>query len=230
MKHRTLLAFCSLTLGASLLAACGGRYQTVREVEDDAPGGAGGMGSVGRAGSVAVNAGATSRAGATSSAGAGSGGTCANIRCNVESCPAGTMLQVSPGQCCPSCLPCRCPALACPSNMHPETFAGNCCPVCVDDDGPACQRGRDAYAVQRESIVNKYSYGCASDLECTTVAPLNSCEKGCSYASVWYGGADSFESNLYNLANMYCSDCKRGPTPPCVPPMKARCINGQCTQ
>ncbi|HEY3254951.1 MAG TPA: hypothetical protein VGJ91_13420 [Polyangiaceae bacterium] len=88
--------------------------------------------------------------------------------------------------------------------------------------------GRQAYAQQREAILNKYRYGCSSAAECVVLAPVNLCEQGCSYAAVWYGVADSFDSNLSNAAAMYCSSCKQGPTPPCTPPPMPGCINGQC--
>jgi len=88
--------------------------------------------------------------------------------------------------------------------------------------------GIQAYAAYRDALLNKYQFGCASDKECVNVAPLNSCEQGCSYAAVWYGAADSYDTNLSNAADMFCSSCKQGPIPPCAPPPIALCIDAQC--
>lgn len=246
MHSRRSTALSALALGASLFAACGGRYQTQREIDDDT------VSSAGRAGSApsrggANNAGAptgagatagmaatsggglTSFAGATSSAGASSGGACGLVDCAAPACPAGTMPVIPPGACCASCTSCGlCPAFECAPGFHFEMLAGNCCPTCVADADALCRKGQQAYAVQRANMLSKYQFGCASDNECVTVAPANACEQGCGYATVWYGVADSFESNLLNAAVMYCSSCKLGPIPPCVPPPSPRCISGSC--
>ena len=213
----------------------------MREVDDDTGGGAGAPGAVGggstvsHAGSVNVGAsGANSSSAGSSSAGSsmggGGGGACNNVKCASVTCPAGSMPIVQPGACCAtSCSGCGgCPKISCPSGTHSEVFPGNCCPVCVDDAGIACEMGLQAYAAQREAILNKYQYGCSNASECVAIAPLNRCEQGCTYAAVWYGVADSFGSNLSNAADTYCSSCKQGPVPPCVAPPKPHCINGQC--
>ena len=227
MKHPLSTALSALGLGTCLLAACGGRFQTLREVDDDALSGSSGASNAGRGGSASARAGASS-AGAPSSAGAGGSANCATVKCAVPVCPGGTAPQLLAGACCATCAPCPCLAIDCPAGTHAETLAGNCCPTCIDDSGPACTMGLQAYAAQREAILHKYRYGCASASECTIIAPVNLCEHGCSYAAVFYGVADSFDSNLSNAAGMYCSSCKQGPIPPCDPPPKAYCFDGQC--
>lgn len=239
-------ALCALTLGASLLAACGGRYQTVREVLDD-PAGAGsssgGATSTGRGGSAPSGNAGSSSAGSshagspnaaagsvgTGSAGSGGGGACSTVKCGVVLCPGGLTPVIAPGQCCATSCGSTCPpCVQCPAGTHAESLPGVCCGSCVDDRDVACKKGQEAYAVDREAILTKYRYGCASSQECVTLAPSNSCEQGCSYAAVWYGVADSLESNLSHSADTYCTSCKQGPIPPCEPPPMVGCINGSC--
>ena len=228
--------------GACLLVACGGRYQTLREVEDDPVSGVSGAASAGRGSAGSSRAGAssggltgvggTSAAGAPSSAGAGGAKlNCAGVKCASIACPPGSAPRFEPGACCAtSCTGCSssCPAIECAPGHHFERIAGNCCPVCVDDGGAACQKGRQEYAVQREAILNKYQFGCASNSECVVLAPVNLCERGCSAVAVWYGASDSFDSNLSNAADTYCSSCQVGPTPPCDPPYLVECVLGVC--
>ena len=248
MKHRPLFAsnaLCALGFSAWLLAACGGRFQTIREVEDDDAGGASSAGapSVGRAGSASSRAGASSggassagassagaSSGGASSGGSGSGGQCSTVKCATPMCPPGSTPVTQPGFCCATCSSnCPpCPDIACAPGSHFETLPGNCCPICVEDGEATCKNGRAEYAVLRDVILNKYTVGCAADSECVVIAPRNLCEQGCSYASVWYGVADSFESNLSNAADMYCGSCKPGPIPACAPPPSPHCINAQC--
>jgi hypothetical protein len=120
--------------------------------------------------------------------------------------------------------------LKCPPGTHTEAPASDCCPSCVSDADAFCKKGLQAYAEQRDALLNKYQYGCASNSECVVVAPVNSCEQGCSYAAVWYGVSDSLESNLSNAADMYCSSCKQGPIPPCAAPPTPVCSNGRCSR
>lgn len=240
-----------------LLGACGGRYQTI--VEDDAASGrsSGGGPSAGRGGSVSSLAGSgvggsgiagsasagasiggtsmggASSAGASSSAGSGGGTDCRMMKCsNPTKCLGGQEPIPVPGQCCVTkCSACPlCPSLNCPAGYHLETAASDCCPHCAPDNNVGfCQKGQQEYALQREQMVEKYSYGCASSSECVMVAPVNACEQGCSYAAVWYGISDSFEANLLNLADMNCSTCMKMPIPPCAPPSAPSCVNGRCT-
>jgi len=239
MKHRlslALTALCALGFAATLLAACGGRALTTREADDDT--GGGGAPGAGRGGSAVSHAGASSAgasgagassAGASNTGGSGAG-NCSNVKCASIACPAGSMPIIQPGACCATaCSVCAvCPKIACPSGTHYAQLPDNCCPVCIDDGGAACEMGRQAYATERQAILTKYEYGCSNASECVVSAPVNLCEQGCSYAAVWYGVADSFESNLSNAADMYCSNCKQGPIPPCAAPPKPHCINGQC--
>jgi hypothetical protein len=248
MKHRSLLAqtaLAALGLGVLLLAACGGRYQITRDVEDDTVSGGSSSGGASSPGGSAPSHAGSSSAGSpsagsssagsssagASSAGSGAGGDCINVKCaSVPKCLGGTTPVIQPGQCCPtSCSICPpCPMVGCPAGTHLETAASDCCPSCVSDADAFCRKGQQAYAMQREEILNKYRYGCASNSECVTLAPVNLCEQGCSYAAVWYGVADSFESNLSNAADTYCGGCKLGPIPPCVPPPAPICFDGQC--
>ena len=248
MNHRfgfASSALCALALGASLLAACGGRFQSVHEVDDDTVSGTSGASSAGRAGSTSAHAGSSSvgtsgstSAGASgstsvggSSAGASAGGGCNNIKCAAPACPINTMPALQPGACCATCVstcPAECPKIKCTAGAHLETLPGGCCPVCVDDGAAACQMGQQAYAAYRDALLTKYQFGCASNSECVNIAPVNLCEQGCSYAAVWYGISDSFDTNLSNSADMYCSSCKQGPVPPCAPPPIAICVGGQC--
>ena len=254
MKSRfslTQTTLCAFALASLSVAACGGRYQTGREVFDDAAGSGGSAPSAGRGGSVSSSAGSsmggagiagsssggtssggTSSAGAASSGGGG-GGNCIFGKCtNPVKCLGGQDVVVEPGQCCPTrCGACpHCPMLTCPAGYHLETAASDCCPHCSPDGNVGfCEKGKQEYAVLRKEFLNKYSYGCASSSECAVIAPVNSCEQGCSYAVVWYGVADSFEANLSNAAAANCSSCMQGPIPPCVPPPMPRCVNGQCS-
>ncbi|HYP76552.1 MAG TPA: hypothetical protein VER12_11375 [Polyangiaceae bacterium] len=260
MKYQTFLAskaLAALGLGALLLAACGGRYQTVRELEENGGSSSGGVPSASVGGSASVRAGSSSAgfgagsssagsgagsssagsssagsssAGASSSGSGGSSG-CTNLKCASLKCLGGATPLTLPGQCCPTmCSTCSpCPGLRCPVGTHAETAVGDCCPSCVSDADLNCKKGLQAYSMQRDAILNKYSYGCASDSECELIAPKNLCEQGCSYAAVWYGVADSLESNLSNAADMYCSGCKQGPVPPCVAPAVSVCVNNQCS-
>jgi hypothetical protein len=246
MKHRsslTVTALCALGLSALLLEACGGRVQTLRELEEDPESGGrstSSAGATGRAGAPSnggapSSAGAASGVGATSSGGASSaggasGGGCSR-ECATPACPPGSFPAFEPGACCAICVSnCggACPLIKCAAGTRPETPPGSCCPICVDDGNAACRMGRTAYASQRETLLTKYSYGCASASECVVIAPVNSCESGCSYAAVWYGIADSFQSNLSNMAHKFCETCQGMPEPPCAPPLAPRCIGGQC--
>lgn len=237
--------FCAFAVAMLSAAACGGRYQTFGEVVDDAAGRGGSSSNAGRGGSVSSSAGSSaggtangvggSNSGGTSSAGssaAGSGGVdCRLAKCVPLTCLNGQQALTEPGQCCPSrCSGCPvCKVTPCPTGSHFETVASDCCGQCVPDaNAGACAQGRQAYAKQRQAMAEKYSYGCASSSECVTVAPVNSCEQGCAYATVWYGIADSFESNLSNLAAMTCSSCMQGPIPPCAAPKPPVCINARC--
>ncbi len=110
MKHRSSIALstlCALGLGASLLAACGGRYQVLREVEDDpASGGSSSGGTSSTGGSAPLRAGWSS--GGSSSAGSGNAGSsnvgaagssnCMNVRCALPKCLAGATPVTQPGQ------------------------------------------------------------------------------------------------------------------------------------
>jgi len=207
MQHRASLAkgaLCALAL-ASLLAACGGRFQPTPDPDD-----------LGSGGSPAAGAGASSAGSGNALAGrVGAGGV------GAGGAGSGRAGSGSAGAGCPPCL-----AIGCGIGSHAETLAGNCCPTCVDDADAQCKKGQQAYLVQRDSFLQKYRAGCASSAECVIVAPLNRCER-CSYASVWYGAADSLESNLSNSADMYCSSCKLGPIP-CPPPPAPECIKGVC--
>jgi len=245
MKHRlsfALLAVCALAFGATLLSACGGRFQTVREVFDDEGGSSSGgnaNSNAGRGGALSSRAGSNSAgwsngatsSGASSSGGAstGSGGSCAQLKCAFPSCPAGSAPVIPPGGCCPVCQSAcpPCPAIMCPAGSHAQVLDG-CCPVCIVDDPAVCMNGQRAYASFRNELLNKYQYGCASDAECTVIAPVNRCENGCGFTAVWYGASDSFDSNLSNAADMYCSTCAQGPIPPCAPPSPVGCVGGQC--
>jgi len=187
MNHQLRLRLRLSAFGFSvlLLIACGGRYQTLREVADEADagrgnGGSGALGSHGGTGGAAGAAGSGANGGSAGSAG------------------------------------------------HSAGVAGSNAGGASTGDSPACTMGRQAYAQQRELFVSKYSGGCATSKECVIVTPVNSCESGCGYESVWYGAADSFEANLSSVASKYCYDCKRGPTPPCVPPPEPACIAGYC--
>src|SRR6478752_7496970 len=259
MKHRFSLVQIALGMSGFttlLLGACGGRYQTLREFDDAASGssnggsapsagrggsassGAGGGGIAGSvsagASSGASSAGASSAAGASSSAGSGGGNGCLFVKCAMPAkCLGGQEALTEPGQCCPTkCSACPpCPMLNCPAGYHLETAASDCCPHCAANDNVGfCQKGQQEYAVQREAMVEKYSYGCASSSECVLVTPVNACEQGCSYAAVWYALTDSLESNLSNLADANCSSCMKMPIPPCAPPKAPVCFNGRCTQ
>ncbi len=234
MKPRASLAqtaLCALALAVSLLAACGGRYQTIRELEDDP-----GAPSAGRGGAVPSSAGSSSAgssnvAGSVGVGGVGSGGAgpCDNVKCGTIACPAGSAPVFAPGACCATSCSSTCPPCGkCPSGTHPENVSGSCCGTCVDDADALCKKGQQAYRAQRDAYLSKYQLGCASDQECVTLAPVNLCEQGCSYQTVWYGAADALDSNLSNAADMYCANCKQGPIPPCVPPPRAICYNGAC--
>jgi len=223
MKHRlsfALSAACVLAFNATLLSACGGRFQTVREVADDDSSG-------GRAGSGAGAIGGGGGGGGASNAGAG--GNCPQLKCAYPNCPMGSTPIIPAGGCCPvcpsTCPPC--PAVMCPAGSHAQLF-DDCCPVCVLDDTAACMKGQQAYASVRNELLNKYRYGCSNASECTVIGPINQCENGCAYTAVWYGASDSFVSNLLNAADTYCSTCKQGPTPPCAPPSPPVCIEGRC--
>jgi hypothetical protein len=237
-------AFCAFGL-AALLGACGGRVQTTRQFDDDTAG-SGGAPSAGRGGSVQGRAGAStggtgiggsrsvgaSGGGTSSSAGSGGGDGCRFAKCLPLKCLGGQQPLTEPGQCCPTqCSACPpCPMLQCPTGYHNEVAAGDCCPHCAPDmTMDACVKGQQEYRKVREQMAEKYSYGCASDSECVIVAPATACEF-CSYAAIWYGLTDSFESNLSNLAAMQCSTCPVVPIPPCVPlPVAASCKSGRCS-
>ena len=252
MKHRISLArtaFCVFGLAGLFSVACGGRYRTLREVEDDSVGGSGSPPSAGRGGAVSsragsgpgvagsssggTNSGGSSSIGGTSSGGGG-GSNCMFVKCTSPlKCLAGQEMITEPGQCCPTkCGACPlCPMLKCSAGYHLETVAGDCCPHCsADDNAVLCEKGQQEYAKFREEILNKYRYGCASNSECVVIAPANSCEQGCGYAVVWYGVADSLEPNLSNAAEGYCSSCAPGPIPPCPAPPMPKCVNGSCSQ
>ena len=121
-----------------------------------------------------------------------------------------------------------CTDIGCAFSSHLEIQAGACCPVCVPNPGFACAAGQQSYAMDRQNMLLKYSYGCASSAECTVVAPSNRCEQGCQAAAVWYGEADSFTQNLSSSADMYCANCPPMPAEPCLAPHQAYCVNGQC--
>ena len=249
-----LCAFAVATLSFGSLGACGGRYQTIREVIDDAEGSGGSAPSAGRGGSLVSRAGSSAvgaggagiagtssggtssggtSGGGTTSAGGGGGGSCIFVKCaSPVKCLGGQEPLTEPGQCCPTkCSLCPlCPMLKCPAGYHLETATSDCCPHCSPDGSLSlCENGKQAYAKLRAEFLNKYSYGCASNSECAIIAPVNMCEQGCSYSAVWYGVADSFETNLANAAAANCSSCTQGPIPPCVPPPTPQCINGQCS-
>jgi len=248
MNHRFSFvssALCALALGASLVAACGGRFQAVHEVDDDTGSGGSDASSAGRAGAPSAHAGSSSvgtsgstsvgvsgsSSGGVSSAGSSGASGCNNVKCAAPACPVNTAPAVQPGMCCPICVstcPKVCPTFKCGAGSHVETLPGSCCPTCVDDGAAACQMGQQAYAAYRDALLTKYQFGCASNSECVNIAPVNLCEQGCSYAAVWYGISDSFDTNLSNSAGMYCSSCKQGPVPPCAPPPNAICVGGQC--
>jgi hypothetical protein len=236
-----MTALCAFGLGALLLEACGGRVQTLREVEQETESGGGaasaGRGSGPSSGGTTSGAGATSfggttsGAGATSFGGAASGGACSTVKCAALACAPGSSPVFKPGACCAVCTvncPGACPLIECGAGTRAQTLPGSCCPTCVADGAAACKMGLSAYASQREAILDKYRYGCASASECAVIAPVNLCDSGCSYAAVWYGVADSFESNLSNAADMFCASCPPMPQPPCTPPSMPRCIDGQC--
>ena len=234
MRHRASLAWaslCAFGFAVSLLAACGGRYEVIRDDDDHS----GGAASAGRAGSTSSRAG-TSAGGAPNSASAGansagsSSGRCAGFTCIVPDCAEGSTLQVLDGLCCPTCTACPpCPKRSCPAGTQSEKLPGACCPSCVDNDGGACQMGKQTYSALRTEMMRKYASGCASSSECKTVEAVNACEQGCSYMTVWYGNADSLVTNLSSAASMLCSSCKPGPVPPCTPPPEPFCFNSRCT-
>gem|GEM_PF-1413699 len=254
LTRTTLCAFAWAALSFGSSGACGGRYQTIREAFDDAAGSGGSAPNAGSGGSVASRAGSsavgaggagiagtssggtssagTSNAGTTSSGGAGGSG-CAFVKCSSPvKCLNGQEPLTEPGQCCPTkCSLCPlCPMLKCPAGYHVETAASDCCPHCSPDGNLGlCEKGKQQYAALRAEFLKKYSYGCASNSECAIIAPVNLCEQGCSYAAVWYGVADSFETNLSNAADANCSSCTQGPIPPCDPPSTPKCVNGQCS-
>ena len=240
MNHRSsfaLTVLCAFGLFISLLSACGGRFQTMQELDGEGGGGGSGATSTGHAGSTSARAGSTSvgvsgstSVGVSGASSAGSGGAACDVKCNVPACPAGQLAVFQPGACCATCMPscAACPVPKCAMGSHLETPPSSCCSICVEDGGASCKKGMQAYAAQRGAFVNKAQYGCARDAECLAIAPSNRCEPGCSYSAVWYGAADWFESNLSAAADMYCASCKQGPIPPCEPPAAPRCVQGQC--
>lgn len=220
----TILA-SSLVLFTGLLAGCGGHSRTIVDDDDTvSPAGASGTG--------AAQAGAPASGGSLGSP-AGSGNQCNNVNCAVPDCSAGYKLVSPLGSCCPVCLPvCTpdqgCPAIGCGSGSHSETPEGACCPVCVTDPEPTCDDGKAAYAQTREQFLEKYRMGCMSDSDCVVLAPVNACENGCQYSTVWTRAANFFTDNLESLAEMQCSSCEKGPIPPCSPPEPPHCLMGEC--
>jgi hypothetical protein len=121
--------------------------------------------------------------------------------------------------------------LKCPAGYHLETAAEDCCPHCSPDNNVGlCLKGQQEYATQRAQMLDKYSAGCVASSECVAIAPVNSCEQGCSYAVIRDSLVDSLQSNLSNLADANCSSCTQQPIPPCEPPPLPVCVNGRCSQ
>ena len=233
MKYRSLPALQALALGASLLMACGGRSQLSHDLEDDPVSNSrGGAPSTGPGGPV-VHAGAPSSAGARNlpgppgSGGAMSGGPCARVDCAVPVCAKGTFAVIGSGECCAHCTSCPvCTMGTCLPGTHLEQLKGHCCPTCESDGIAVCQKGQRAYAEQRDAMLSKYRFGCASDSECLAYDTSNACDS-CVFAPVWSGVVDSLQQSLINASEMYCAGCMPDLLP-CAPPPSARCVSGAC--
>jgi len=211
---------CAFALGAQLLVACGGRY--VREPEGDAlsaGGSSSGASNLDRGGSApslagASNAGASSggaSSGGASDAGSSSGGSSSGGASAGSSSGGASDAGSSSGG----------------SSDAGSSDAGECNTIECDQ---SCRAGLEAYAAERQAILDRYGrYKCDRDRDCLAIAPLNSCEQGCSFESLRSGLLVTFDTQLENLANKYCSSCRLAPLPPCVPPDKVKCRGGRCT-
>jgi hypothetical protein len=236
-----------------LLGACGGRSRTIVEQDDDdttpqavagARASSAGASSVHQGGAASglppekggapsTNGGAPASAGSPSASG-GSSAQCQNVNCVMPQCDADMKLVTLPGSCCLVCRPaCEpeggCTTPMCGSGTHVGMSTGACCPVCVNDPQVPCDQGQMNYAQVRRQFLDKYQSGCKVDTDCVILAPVNRCENGCGYAAVWYSAADDFTSNLESDANNDCAACTQDAAPPCVPPMTAHCVMGQCS-
>ena len=202
-RSKPLIVLCTLGVCAYFLIACGGRYRTVQEVFDDEPtaGASSGGASNGRAGSGTGGAGRAG-SGNVGKAGSGTAGgvSCDQVKCGMPGCGPGSQPVIPPGK---------------------------CCAVCMVDPG-ACMKGQAAYAMDRDAIGAKTSYGCNRDSECRVVEPTNACEPGCGALPVLVGSAEYLLGSLEYSAEQYCSTCPPVDVPPCVPPAAVHCVGGQC--
>jgi hypothetical protein len=247
MKHRTSKrsrkALCALCVSLALGGACGGRAVTIEGGSDNGAGASGAAvaasGSGATAGRASGGTGNVARGGSSNPGGASAGGAstggeggCAHASCPLIPC-TGAAVVYAPGACCPTCqancLQQPCPDIACASGYQLQTQPGQCCPTCVPSTMTACATGEKNYASVKAALLSKYTYGCATDADCVTLAATNRCEPGgCAWVPVWKGAADSLNSNLANDAAMDCAACGVAPVLSCAPPPVATCVNEQC--
>jgi hypothetical protein len=232
MNHRTSTIKALCAFGVSLLAACGGRSETI---EGGSTGGtsvaSGASTSVGGAtsgGSTTVEQGGTASAGTP---GAGAAGGCF-AGCPDIACGSGAMLVTEPGTCCPvcetACSHVTCPGMTCPGGYQQQMNPGDCCPICVPIPTMDCATGMMSYEQERAQLADKYAFGCKTAADCVAVAPSNMCEGGCGYAAISNAALNDFITNLGNAAPMDCVNCPSQPTPRCAPPPLPYCDQGQC--
>lgn len=193
-------------------------------------------GGTGHAGSGSSRAG-TGSGGALGKAGTGSGGAAAvggTSSTGGAACACDPILCVEPGfltvpdadGCCYhcECEPRACPGVACGSGSHLEVKAGQCCPVCVQDD---CVKQRASYQEFKQQLVEKYSYGCTTDSECTRFYDKSPCSFGCGDV-VTTASLGNLSMNLGSYSQQNCSERCQTPVPPCAPPIAPVCFNGRC--
>jgi hypothetical protein len=106
-----------------------------------------------------------------------------------------------------------------------ETPPGQCCGICVADP-KSCDQGKKDYEATRAQLLDKYSFGCKVDSDCTLAGETNLCAARCGVA-ILASNAGNWTGNLTSSAQSNCSACPKPSIPPC-PPQIVLCVMNRC--
>jgi hypothetical protein len=220
-----------LLLGASIVSACGGRYEKLPDEGDDAPGQAG---SAPSSGATSSRGGATSRAGTTSRGGTASAGTNGRPGGTGGMFTMGGAVSVagtpgSSGFAATGGAACACPAIACAPGYHPVPNPDGCCFHCEQDPLMQCGLQHAQYANYRAQVTEKYAtLGCKVDSECGFYFDKNQCAGACPIP-LPNEAIMPVTVQLNDYAQMQClPGCPPEPIPPCLPTLPPRCVMNRC--
>lgn len=150
---------------------------------------------------------------------------CESIVCDEVKCADNERSVLSPGACCPRCVPNTqpqrtapdCSAVqceSCPADTRAEQVIGQCCPLCRSQDNAACDAGRLEYKAQLTELEAELN-ACSSDDDCIVAAYSDSCRYVCP-SPVNKQALGKVVEKLRSLSNKYCDSCAQ-PQPQCTP-------------